>query len=306
MRVIMKRRFVGIGVVIGGFSLLAMAADDKSAEKISLELRAQVEKARGSGEYVVKPKTVQWDPKKTAVIICDMWDDHTCKGAANRVAEMAPAMNRAVVAAREKGMLIIHAPSDRTSFYADTSQRKTAKDAPMSKAPVKIQWNYWDEEKEGKPLEFIKSGGCGCEDPCPGWEKGKNGIREWKGGRNYPWTRQIKAIEIKGPDVISENGQEIYNVMEDRGIENVIVMGVHTNLCVSGRPFGLRQMKYFGKNVVLVRDLTDSLFQPDKKGFNHFRGTDAIVDRIEKTICPTIASSALTGGEEFRFKEDKK
>lgn len=39
-------------------------------------------------------RTVYWDPKKTAIIICDMWDDHTCRGAADRVAEMAPAMNR--------------------------------------------------------------------------------------------------------------------------------------------------------------------------------------------------------------------
>ena len=179
-------------------------------------------------------------------------------------------------------------------------------DAPMKKAPVKIQWNYWNDEKEGKPLDFIKTGGCGCVEPCPGWADDKDGIRKWQGGRNYPWTRQIKTIEIEDPDVVSENGQEIYNVMEDRGIENVIVMGVHTNLCVSGRPFGLRQMTYYGKNVVLVRDLTDSLFQPTEKGFSHFKGTEAVVDHIEKTICPTITSTSLTGSKAFRFKEDKK
>ena len=45
-----------------------------------------------------------------------MWDDHTCKAAASRVAEMAPTVNQTAAAARKKGMLIIHAPSGRTSF----------------------------------------------------------------------------------------------------------------------------------------------------------------------------------------------
>ena len=34
--------------------------------------------------------------------------------------------------------------------------------------------------------------------------------------------------------------------------------GVHTNMCVLGRPFGLRQMARLGKNTALVRDMTDT------------------------------------------------
>ena len=52
------------------------------------------------------------------------------------------------------------------------------------------------------------------------------------------------------------------NLLEQRGIENVILLGVHTNMCVLGRPFGIRQMVYQGKNVVLVRDLTDAMYNP--------------------------------------------
>lgn len=36
-----------------------------------------------------------------------------------------------------------------------------------------------------------------------------------------------------------------------------ISMGVHTNMCVLGRPFGIRAMVGLGRNVVLVRDLID-------------------------------------------------
>jgi hypothetical protein len=49
-----------------------------------------------------------------------MWDDHTCKAAAQRVAEMAPAANRGAKAARAKGVLIIHAPSGVMPFRASS------------------------------------------------------------------------------------------------------------------------------------------------------------------------------------------
>ena len=107
-------------------------------------------------------QTVHWDRQQTAIIICDMWDDHTCKAAAQRVAEMVPTMNRMVSAARETGVLIIHAPSGTMSFYDDTPQRRRAMEAPLTESPIEIKWNYWDPEREGEPLPFIRNGGCGC------------------------------------------------------------------------------------------------------------------------------------------------
>jgi hypothetical protein len=198
-------------------------------------------------------------------------------------------------------VFIIHAPSGTTSFYEDTPQRRQAIQAPFAKAPVEIKWNNWDNDQEGEPLAFMSSGGCGCTEPCPGWIPNEEGIRQWKGGE-VPWTRQIETIEIAAEDVISDDGQEIYNLMQERGIGNVILMGVHTNICVSGRPFGIRQMVYLGKNVVLCRDLTDALFQPKSPDFSHFLGTDLVVEHIEKHWCPSITSTAITGEPEFRFK----
>ena len=114
-----------------------------------------------------------------------------------------------------------------------------------------------------------------------------------------------RSIEIASEDVISDDGQEVYNLMQDRGIDNVILMGVHTNICVSGRPFGLRQMVYHGKNVVLCRDLTDSFFQPSSPEFNHFRGTDLIVEHIEKRFVSNHHLHRVYQTEPaFRFRED--
>jgi hypothetical protein len=76
-------------------------------------------------------------------------------------------------------------------------------------------------------------------------------------------------------------------------------MGVHTNRCVLGRPFGIRQMAYLGKNVVLCRDLTDS-FHRDPG--HHFEGLEKIIEHVEKYWCPTITSESLTGQPPFQFR----
>ncbi len=73
-------------------------------------------------------------------------------------------------------------------------------------------------------------------------------------------------------------------------------MGVHTNMCVAGRPFGLRQWASHGKQVVLARDLTDSLYNPKLSPFvSHRRGTELVIEHIETHICPSIASADLLG-----------
>jgi type 1 glutamine amidotransferase len=76
-------------------------------------------------------------------------------------------------------------------------------------------------------------------------------------------------------------------------------------MCVLGRPFGLRQMAKNGKNVVLVRDMTDTMYNPDRWPYvAHFQGTDLIVQHIEKYVCPTITSDQILGGTPFKFKDD--
>ena len=120
-----------------------------------------------------------------------------------------------------------------------------------------------------------------------------------------PWTRQIKMIDIADEDVITDNGQEFFNVLAERGIDRVIILGVHLNMCVLGRPFAIRQLVAQGKQVLLVRDMTDTMYNSKMKPFvNHFEGTDLVVAHVEKHWCPTILSSDLVGGKPFKFKED--
>jgi hypothetical protein len=121
------------------------------------------------------------------------------------------------------------------------------------------------------------------------------------------WTRQISSIELADGDALTDHGQETYNLLAERGIDQVILMGVHLNMCVLGRPFGIRQMVKMGKQVALARDLTDTMYNHAMKpGVNHFAGTDLVIEHIEKYWCPSFTSADLTSGKPFRFREDQR
>ena len=76
---------------------------------------------------------LSWQVNETAIIVCDMWDNHYCQNAAKRVGEIAPHMNKVLHAARALGVQIIHAPSGTMDVYADTPQRKRLLNAKPSK-----------------------------------------------------------------------------------------------------------------------------------------------------------------------------
>jgi len=273
-----------------GLALSPVVRAEAQAKVITLHPRTRIETEKGSGRYLALVKEVKWDGGKTAVVICDMWDKHWCPGATARVAEMAPRMNEVVAAARARGALIIHCPSDTMEFYKDTPQRKLAQSAPKVEPKVPLQgWCRLDPKKEGALPIDDSDGGCA--------ETTKN---------FRAWSRQIATIKIEDGDAITDSA-EAYYLMRQRGIENVIVMGVHTNMCVLGRPFAIRQLTQQGLNVVLMRDMTDTMYNPAKAPFvSHFTGTDLVVEHIEKHWCPSVTSADLLGGREFRFKDDKR
>jgi nicotinamidase-related amidase len=278
-----------------GFSLAGIGVW-AAENNLQLNLRSQM---KAGDKFAVAEKKVSWEPKKTALIICDMWDDHWCKSAARRVGEMAGPLNEAVKTARSQGVFVIHAPSTCTKYYDGTPQRKRAQTAKFAKAPIPLatteRWGTawcWTDPKHEAVLPIDDSDmGCDCVGTkCP--------IRE-------AWTRQVSTIEIAEGDAITDNGQETWNLLAERGIENVILCGVHLNMCVLGRPFAIRQMVRCGKNVALMRDMTDTMYNPERPpGVTHFEGTDLMIEHVEKYWCPSFTSRDITGKPAFRFKDD--
>jgi nicotinamidase-related amidase len=277
--------------------LVNRAPAENADSSLDLNLRSR---AAAPGQPAVTPseKKAAWDPKKTAIIVCDMWDQHWCKSAAARVGELAGPMNDLLKAARAKGVFVIHAPSTCTNFYKDSPQRKRAQTAPFAATPSPLAtterwgtcWNWPDSKREGVLPIDDSDMGCDCAVKCE--------IRS-------PWTRQTAAIEIADSDAITDDGQETWNLLAERKIDHVILCGVHLNMCVLGRPFAIRQMVRLGKSVALIRDLTDTMYNPDRPpGGTHFDGTDRVVEHVERYWCPSFTSTDITGKPAFRFKGD--
>ncbi len=297
---------------IGTWTLLAVLAlapragwaDDN--RELSLRLRSRVETEKGSGVYRVIEKPETWKTGETAIIVCDMWDLHHCKNAVLRGTEMAPRMDRVLKTARAQGAIIIHAPSSCMDAYKDHPARKHASDTARSKAlPKEIAlWckSIPSEEKGTYPID--QSDG-GEDDDLKEHEEWAAKLTAMGRNPRAPWKSQTNLLTIADSDYISDNGEEIWSILEERGIKNVVLLGVHLNMCVLGRPFGLRQMAKNGKHVVLMRDMTDTMYNPKRAPYvSHFAGTDLMIEHVEKFVAPSITSDQLLGDTPFRFKDD--
>jgi nicotinamidase-related amidase len=272
-----------------------------SENDLSLTLRMRTD---DNCTFRVVTKEQAWPANKSAIIVCDMWDAHHCLNAVRREEEMVPRTNQVLEKARELGLLIIHAPSSCMEPYKDHPARKRAQAAPKAKnLPNDIgQWcDSIPAEAKGKyPIDQSDGGEDDDIMEHEAWHKKLAAM-----GRNpkAPWKSQHAGLKIFDQDAISDSGVEIWNLLEDRGVSNVILMGVHLNMCVLGRPFGLRQMAKNGKNVVLMRDLTDTMYNPKSAPYvSHFEGTRLMIEHTEKYVSPSVTSDQIVGGKEFRFK----
>lgn len=278
-------------------------------QRIDVDLRYQQPVSPAGEQYHRLQRSESWNPQNTAVIVCDMWDSHHCVNAVRRVAELAPRIARFNEELRGRGVTIIHAPSSCMQAYANHPARQRAVATPKAVSMPTDIASWCDqiprEEAAAYPLDQAEGG----EDDDP-LDHQQWAERLAASGRNpkAPWQAQCADIPIDAKaDFISDSGTEIWSILENRQISNVILVGVHTNMCVLGRPFGLRRLAEGGKNVVLCRDLTDTMYDPGAWPYaSHFTGTDLIVDHVERYVCPTIGSQQILGDEEFRFSGDRR
>jgi nicotinamidase-related amidase len=267
-------------VLLALVPLLAHARPPAGGDTLSLPLRSRVETFKGSGHWDEVSVRKDFAARETALVICDMWDRHWCECATKRCDALAKKAAPVVAALRKKGVTIIHCPSDCMAYYKDTPQRKAMLALPRVTPPK-------NRTVPDVPLPIDDSDG-GCDDETP--------------RKSYrAWTRQHPAIVVAEGDFISDNGTEVYSLLAKRGIKNLLVMGVHTNMCVLNRTFAIKQMTRWGVRCMLVRDLTDTMYNPKKRPFvSHDRGTELVVEHIEKYWCPSVLSADLSRQKEAR------
>lgn len=244
-------------------------------DTLTLHRRSQhlIQNSRGYTvwQQVVTPVAVP--ANQTAIIICDMWDQHWSRGAGERVNAMAPRMNAVITAARTRGVHIVHAPSNVVDYYADSPARRCILSVPAAVLPP-------SQEHPDPPL------------PIDASDEGSD-TGETEAYR--AWRKQHEALIIDpNRDVISDNGPEIYAYIQQQHITQLAMMGVHTNMCILNRSFGIKQLVRWGLDVVLVRDLTDAMYNPAMPPYvSHEAGTQLVIEFIEKHWCPTILSDDL-------------
>ncbi|MDR3108592.1 MAG: cysteine hydrolase [Planctomycetaceae bacterium] len=268
--------------------------------------------------------TEKWNPKETVIIVCDMWGKpswETCDHGNARVEALAVGMNPVFAEARKKGILIIFAPSTGSEefdkWYGDLPGRKVSAKYRHGYGNPR-HWDYWVHggggEREHSKLAFPG------EKNAKGWNlPGVPGCPGRSTGPTEPQPPQTKTLVIDDQDILTDDfiemiggkvdGKEYTDCLfKERGIKNVILTGVHTDICVIGRPWGCRAMKMAGYNVVLCRDLTDSTWNCHSSPtvpLTHEEGTAKICDYVETYICPTITSTEITGKPAFQFDPAK-
>jgi nicotinamidase-related amidase len=218
---------------------------------------------------------VELKPAKTAIIVVDMWNYHWCMTASERVAAMVPRMNGVLETARQQGMLVIWNPSDVVTAYAGCPQYEKAIAVEHQKTP--------DKQKDISVKFTARVGSCMCGAglPCK---------------VNYGWDGMNPNLIIGENDLFSASTDEIYSLLSERGITDIIYMGVHTNMCVFGKPGALSKMWKAGFRCFLARDLNDAFthYNP-AAAYTPDNGTTEINENLQKGGVPCINMN-----EEFR------
>jgi nicotinamidase-related amidase len=227
--------------------------------------------------WETREEAAQWPASETAFIIVDMWDRHWSSGASRRCALLAEKINETAARARAKGGLIIHAPSETMDFYRGTEGRERFLEVEAA-GPVSGQVAVKDY-----PLPIDDSdGGSDSADQYP--------------PNTRVWKRQTEKITIDHSQdlVCGDEGERLHALLASRGVKLLIYVGVHTNKCILNRSFGIKNMLGKGYRTLLVRDLADAMYNPERPPYvNHEEGTALVVEYIEKFYCPTIDSAQL-------------
>jgi nicotinamidase-related amidase len=226
-----------------------------------------------TGKSIIMPTAL--NPGKTAIIVVDMWNSHWCMTTSERVSAMVPRMNAVLNIARSLGMQVVWNPTDVVTGYSGYPQYEKAVAVEQCKAP---------EVREALNVKFtVPVGGCMCG---PGFQCTVN----------YGWDGMHPDFAIGDDDLFSSSTDEIYTLLSDRGITDVIYMGVATNMCVFGKPGALSFLWRAGFNCILARDLNDAFTQYDPAtGYTPDTGTDEADENLQIAGVPTVNL-----GKEFR------
>ena len=237
-----------------------------------LNLRRRTEIFPNSNQVQIIETEKSFKTNEIAVLVIGMWSSHACQVATDQLDALAPKVDSFLKKCRNSGSKIIFGSSSLTK-------------SPAYKENV--------AHMKGVPFASLQDHGMPPYPPLP--------IDDSDGGivtKNPSFKRSDVAmhpgVTVLPEDAMSDNNKEILNFLHHHGIKLVLVCGVHLNMCVLDRPYGIKNLMRFGFPTCLVRDLTDPMYNPKEGGpATRAEATEKVVQYVERYFCPSVHSEDI-------------
>ena len=208
---------------------------------------------------------------QTALLICDVFNNHWCKSQTKIYDAIAQRIGRVVTEFHQKGMLVVHCPSECMDVAASQFQRmleyfqyplpEHKKDVPAPDPPITSKFQ------------------CMCTPFCE---------------MQFTWSREHPCIPLAEQDIICDQGAPICSYLQKHGITTLFYAGFSLNMCMLHRTFGIPQMLRWGMDCVFIRDLTEVFYNPkDPPCVTHETALEMMIQYVERTYCPSVTSEEL-------------
>jgi nicotinamidase-related amidase len=244
-----------------------------------LSLRKHQEFFVNSSELELVEKEKTFNSSEVAVLVIGMWSGHQCLVADTILHELSPKVNTFLKTCRSKNMKVIFGSSSLTKLPKYVPLRKNMKGLAFAKLV--------DRGLSFPPIPFDDSDG-GVNQKNPNFKRDDVDL--------HP------SIEVADTDAMSDNSKEILNYLYHHNIKLLLVVGVHTNMCVLDRPYGIKNLARYGFPMAIVRDLADPMIKPDGiKVKDRADALDKIIRYTERYFCPSVDSRDMVF-----FNKDKR
>ena len=180
-----------------------------------------------------------------------------------------PRFNYSFDAARKLGMTMVFSPTNAMRDLNDSPPRQNTLALPEQPLPALA--NLPDPYPHNLRYGMCE---CGLGDDCHYTNNTNN---------------QHPDLAMRDDEFIALTQQEAYNVLKHRGITHIIYTGFATNMCMWGKPTGMKYMRQFGFRCMAARDLTEAITRYAEESFNPTRGTLEVIELIERDLAPTVS-----------------
>ena len=217
------------------------------------------------------------DPAQTAMVLVDTWNKHPVKSHLESTGEIMRTLIAPLLeSVRSAGIPLIYAPSPDVAIRYQQWHRRFGDRVPTSKAPVPNWPPPALRARQDPYARFVRRPGETPPDysgPYPDW---------WR------WDGIADVIAPHEHDDVVANGDELHEVLTERGAAFLLYVGFATNICVMHRDYGVLAMGARGYVPILLRDCTIGIESADT--LPEMLATRAAIHDVERRYYSTTST----------------